>query len=397
MNAVTLRKPAGGAIRILAQTEALKQDPAVPYFDHNATYPVSAAARAAWLEAVESLPANPSSLHRLGRRASTALDNAREQLAGWIGCRPDDLIWTSGATESNNALIHHLARRTEGEIWISAVEHPCLVAAATRDLSARLRMIPVTREGVIRLNWIQDQFQRARPAAVLVMAANNETGVVQPWQQLRDLCRESGVAFGCDAAQWLGKLPGRGLGECEYVTGCAHKIGGPPGVGFLKVADGFEPSIVGGGQEGGRRAGTENLPGVMAFVAALADREAAMDSLPGRRALRDDFARFLASVPGVELPGGEAPVLWNTVAAFMPRFADCRHRWVVKLDRLGFSVSSGSACSSGSEKPSPVLSAMGYPGETSDRMVRFSAGWETTASDWTSLRQAVEDVLREGA
>lgn len=394
---MTLRKPAGGAIRILAQTEALKQHPPVPYFDHNATHPVSVAARAAWLEAAENLSANPSSLHRLGRRASTALENAREQLAGWIHCQPNDLIWTSGATESNNALIHHLACRTEGEIWISAVEHPCLIAAATRDLTSRLRLIPVTPEGVIRLNWIQDQLQRARPAAVLVIAANNETGVLQPWQQLRNLCHESGVAFGCDAAQWLGKLPGLGLGECEYVTGCAHKLGGPPGVGFLKVGDGFKPSIVGGGQEGGRRAGTENLPGVLGFVAALADREAAMDSLPARQALRDDFAHFLAKLPGVKLPAGEAPVLWNTVAAFMPPFADCRHRWVVKLDRLGFSVSSGSACSSGTEKPSPVLSAMGYPAEISDRMVRFSAGWETTASDWSGLRQAVEDVLQEGA
>ena len=396
MNRVTLRKTRDGAIRILAQTEGLKQAPPVPYFDHNATHPLSAAARAAWIDAVDRLPANPSSPHRQGRRASAALEEARERLAGFLGCPADTLVWTSGATESNHALIHHLSRRTAGEIWISAVEHPCVVAAAQHLLPDRLRIIPVTRTGVVRLDWIQDQLRKVRPAAVLVMAANNETGVMQPWQSLRDLCHESVVAFGTDAAQWIGKLPGRGLGDCDFVTGCAHKFGGPTGVGFLKVGEGFEPSILGGGQEDGRRAGTENLPGVLACVAALAERETAMDSLPGRRAQRDAFADFLASVPRAEVPTGDAPVLWNTVTAFMPEFSDCRHRWVVKLDRLGFAVSSGSACSSGTEKPSPVLSAMGYPAATSDRMVRFSAGWETTAADWEGLRQAINDVLNEG-
>ncbi len=396
MNPATLRKTTGGAIRILAQTEGLTQDPPVPYFDHNATHPLSAAARAAWIEAVDRLPANPSSPHRLGRRASAALDEARERLAGFLGCPADTLVWTSGATESNNALIYHLSRRTPGEIWISAVEHPCVVAAAHRLLPDRLRIIPATPTGVVRLDWIRDQLRKVRPAAVLVMAANNETGVIQPWQSVRDLCHESGVAFGTDAAQWIGKLPGNGLGDCDFVTGCAHKFGGPTGVGFLKVGGGFEPSILGGGQEDGRRAGTENLPGVLACVAALAEREAAMDSLPGRRAQRDAFADFLASVPGTEVPTGDAQVLWNTVTAFMPAFADCRQRWVVKLDRLGFSVSSGSACSSGTEKPSPVLAAMGYPAATSDRMVRFSAGWETTAADWEGLRQAITEVLNEG-
>jgi cysteine desulfurase len=396
VNAVTLRKTAGGAIRILAQTTALKQDTPVPYFDHNATHPLSAAARAAWIEAVDRLPANPSSPHRLGRRASAALEEARERLAGFLGCPAESVLWTSGATESNNALIHHLSRHTEGEIWISAVEHPCLVASAHQRLPGRLRIIPVTRSGVVLLDWIQDQLRTVRPAAVLVMAANNETGVLQPWQSLRDLCHESGVAFGTDAAQWIGKLPARGLGDCEYVTGCAHKFGGPTGVGFLKVAGEFEPSILGGGQEDGRRAGTENLPGVVACVAALTEREAAMDSLPTRHAWRDAFARYLSSIPGVEMPTGDAQVLWNTVTAFMPAFSDCRLRWVVKLDRLGFSVSSGSACSSGTEKPSPVLAAMGYPNATSDRMVRFSAGWETSAADWTDLRQAIAEVLSEG-
>lgn len=358
------------------------------YFDHNATAPLSAAARKAWLEAVERFPANPSSPHRLGARAQAALDEARAAAADLLGCPPSDLVWTSGATEAANAAFHHAARTGEGEAWVSAIEHPCVLAAARRWFGARVQRLPVTPAGVLDLERFADRLRRARPAVVAVMAANNETGVLQPWREALTLCRAHGVPLVCDAAQWLGRLPAAGLGACDLVIGSAHKFGGPPGAGFLKVPRGFQPLLVGGPQEGGRRAGTENLPGILALVAAWRDCEqrlAAGEAVPRER-WRDEFVRaLLAALPGVTVLGAPAPRLWNTVAALMPPGPDARRRWVVQLDKLGFAVSTGSACASGREQPSHVLRAMGVPAEAADRVLRFSAGWDTTAEDWAAL------------
>lgn len=370
----------------------------VRYFDHNATHPLSATARAAWLDAVEKYPANPSSPHRLGGRAEAALESARDRLARLLGCSSFDICWTSGATESNNAVVHHLAQAGDGEVWISAIEHPCMLAAARRWLPGRHRLIPVNQSGLIEVEWIVDAFRRRRPTAVIAMAANNETGVIQPWQQIAAACAHVGAEYVCDAAQWIGRLPSSGLGTCHYVTGCAHKFGGPPGVGFLKCPASFRPLILGGSQEHGRRAGTENLPGVLAMVAALEEREQRLGGgVPvDLMATRDTFIEELtANLPGVEILGANAPRLWNTVTALMPAASDCRRRWVVKLDKLGFAVSTGSACASGKEQPSHVVLAMGRAPEASDRMLRFSAGWETTPADWAELSQAIQAAAAE--
>jgi cysteine desulfurase len=364
----------------------------VRYFDHNATSPLSATARAAWLEAVERFPANPSSPHRLGARADAALTEARQAAADWLGCSPFDLVWTGGATEANNAVFHHAAQTASGEVWVSAIEHPCVLAAARRWLEGRVRLIPVTPAGVVNVDWLDDALSRQRPALVALMAANNETGVLQPWREALAMCRRHGVPFACDAAQWLGKLPAAGLGECDFVTGCAHKFGGPPGVGFMKVPSGFRPLIVGGPQEDGRRAGTENLPGVLAMTAGWAERERQLAAGEAniRETWRDQFiAELRAALPEIEVLGERIPRLWNTVAALMPPTNDCRRRWVVQLDKLGFAVSTGSACASGKEQPSHVLLAMGCDPAKSDRMLRFSAGWDTTHADWQALREAV--------
>ena len=368
----------------------------MPYFDHNATHPVSATARRAWLEALDRLPANPSSLHRLGTRSATALEEAREQLSAWLGCTADQVIWTSGATESNNAVLHHLAHATHGEVWISAIEHPCVLASAQRWLPGRHRWIPVTPEGVVDELGLEQQFRSARPAAVAVMAANNETGILQPWDRIRQCCQDHGVAYFCDAAQWVGKLPSAGLGLCDYVTGCAHKFGGPPGVGFLKVPHSFKPLLLGGSQEEGRRAGTPNTAGILSMIAALSERESAMGTVTHRIHWRDAFERQLIDLlPGVQILGEGRQRLWNTITALMPPASDCRRRWVVKLDKLGCPVSTGSACASGKEQPSTVLTAMGHTPEDSDRMLRFSSGWESTASDWESLLAALETAAAE--
>ncbi len=367
------------------------------YFDHNATTPLHAAAKAAWLEAVEKFPGNPSSPHRIGARADAALTEARERLAAFLACSPLDIVWTSGASESSNTVLHHFARRlpAETEVWISAIEHPCVLEAARVHFGKRVQLIPVTRDGAADLNWLARELAKHRPGLVALMAANNETGVLQPWREAQALCRERQVPFFCDAVQWLGKLPARGLGDCDFVSGSAHKFGGPKGVGFLKCPKGVavEPLISGGPQEDGRRAGTENVASVLAMLAALEDREAKIPkSKADHETLRESFEReLLATLPGAEIVGANAPRLWNTVSALVPE-ADCRQRWVVKLDKLGFAVSTGSACSSGKEAPSHVLSAMGYSPAEATRVLRFSSGWETTPADWQLLLGALEKV-----
>jgi cysteine desulfurase len=371
------------------------------YFDHNATAPVIREAREAWLQATENLGGNPSSLHQPGAAAALALDHARETLAALLGCDPGDLIWTSGATEANNTVLHHFAHTLglDGRIFVSAIEHPCVADSARHYSGGRVKTIPVTRDGVVDLDWLTKEMAQEPPGLVAVMAANNETGVLQPWREIFKLCRAYDVAYFTDAVQFLGKLPAKGLGGCDYVSGAAHKFGGPRGAGFLKIPRGSRvtPLLLGGKQEGGRRAGTENVPAIAAMLAALAVREQQLtrgEHHP-RQAWRDHFeAQFLRAIPGAIILGQNQPRLWNTVSVLMPE-GDRKSQWVMRLDRAGFAVSTGSACTAGKDEPSHVLAAMGCPAAAARRALRFSAGWETTEADWDSLFRATVQVYGE--
>jgi len=361
----------------------------VLYFDHNATHPLSAAARSAWLDAVERFPGNASSPHRVGQRAERALEDAREQVAAMLGVGPDRVVFTSGATESNNMVLAQVKR-----VWISAIEHPC-VMEPSGEKAAR---IPVDAEGVVQIPWIADLLRKERPELIAVMAANNETGVIQPWREIAEFCRRESVPFLCDAAQWVGKMSAEGLGAATFVSGCAHKFGGPAGVGFLVCPPEFQPLIRGGPQESGRRAGTENVAGVVAMVAALQERVTAIESgaLESRMRWRQAFEKALTEAAlGIEILSQGAERLWNTVAVLMPEAPDCRRRWVVVMDKLGFAVSTGSACASGKEKASHVLTAMGISPDAAGRALRFSSGWETNERDWAALLAGIKAAVAE--
>ncbi len=372
------------------------------YLDHNATTPLSFAAKEAWLEASEQFPGNPSSPHRLGSRADRAMEERRESLASIIGGSPLDLVWTSGATEASNMVFHHYASVLEAdeEVWVSAIEHPCVLAAAKGFLGDRVRLIPVTAGGVVEWDVFPSWLKEKRPALVVCMAANNETGVMQPWAAIRDWCANESIPFFCDAAQWLGKYDASGLGSCDWTMGCAHKFGGPKGVGFLKVPSkgGLNPLVVGGPQERSRRAGTENLAGVISMLAALEERQSRFVEsswLKEQCAMRAAVeGEILEKLPGTIALGAGEERLWNTIAVVMPE-CDCRFRWVVKLDRLGVAVSTGSACSSGKEQPSHVLEAMGCSPDEASRVLRFSSGPETSRDDWASLVEALVRVRQE--
>jgi cysteine desulfurase len=372
------------------------------YFDHNATSPMTQEALRVWNEAALEWIGNPSSLHRAGARAEAAIAAAREEVASFLGCHPLDLVWTSGATESNNMVFHHL-RQTESsadrEVWVSAIEHPSALSSARRYFPKQLRLIPVSNSGVVELQWLEENLRRQTPSLVAVMAANNETGVLQPWREVLHLCRQYEVPFFTDAVQWIGKLPAAALGGSDFVSASAHKFGGPKGIGFLKVPSQgrFETLLCGGPQEEGRRGGTQNVPGICALAAALKERESALASHQRqvRTVWQEKFLRqFLDQFPGAAIISLDAPRLWNTISVIMPE-TPCPARWVVKLDKLGFAVSTGSACSSGKERPSHVLEAMGYSPSQCARALRFSSAWESTEQEWLSLLEALRKAARE--
>jgi cysteine desulfurase len=370
------------------------------YFDYNATAPVMREAREAWLETTERIQGNPSSPHAFGLAANKAMSEARERLAHFLGCHPLDIVWTSGATEANNMLVHHFAQTLDArsEVWISAIEHPCVHDSATHYFPKRLKFIPVTHDGVVDLEWFAHEMADTRPGLVAVMAANNETGVIQPWRELHAICQTYEVPFFTDAVQWLGKMPAKGLGDCDYVSGAAHKFGGPRGVGFLKIPHKHKVGslLFGGKQERGQRAGTENVPVIVSMLAALESREKqlANHDHETRAIWKEKFEKLLVrQVPGVTIVGANVPRLWNTTSALMPEGG--QQRWVTRLDKAGFAVSTGSACTTGKEEPSHVLSAMGYKAGQVTQVLRFSSGWETTAADWEALEKGLVKVYAE--
>jgi cysteine desulfurase len=226
------------------------------------------------------------------------------------------------------------------------------------------------------------------------MAANNETGVLQPWADAAKLCREQGVPFHCDATQWLGKLPPAGLSASDFLTGSGHKFGAVKGTGFLKIAPRMESfhGQVGGGQEHNRRAGTENLPAIRSLVAAYTalSPRISVQAAAWADARKLFESRLRTAIPGVVIVGEKAPRLDNTVLFIPPRHAN--HRWVAAFDKCGFQLSTGSACATGQEGPSHVLAAMGVDAEGSRHALRVSAGWGTTPDDWTALAAALGEV-----
>ena len=371
------------------------------YFDWNATAPLLDAARLAWLEASASAWANPSTAYRAGVQARLHLEEAREWLAERFGVHQEQVIFTSGATEGCNGFLREAARQTgpEGEVWFSAVEHPAVKATATEYWGKdRVRMIPVVSSGVVDLDWITDRMEARRPALLCLMAANNETGVVQPWQAVLEVCRAKGVPFFCDAVQWAGKreMAGQPWNQCAGVVLSGHKFGAPKGVGCLILGPEWSGLKVqtGGAQEFASRSGTENVAAVLAMVAALRHRCENEAAAP-LRAARDQFERQLETLWDKEIVvhGAGAERLWNTCLVALPEFPS--KRWIARLDHRGFQVSSGSACSAGKSGPSSVLSAMGVEEAVARRTVRISCGWETAAADWDNLLEAIRAIRTE--
>jgi cysteine desulfurase len=366
------------------------------YFDANASLPLSAAAREAWIETNQRCWANPSAAYRLSAAARNCLDDCRTQWAAWFQCNEERVVFTSGATESANGVMRGLISRARASqpIGVFSAEHAAVRECAAAADPSLIHWLPCQQNGGIDIDFVADWLARTRPLALVVMAANNESGVVQPWRTLAALCTGHDVRFVCDAVQWLGKQPLAGLADCDWVFGSGHKFGGPKGVGvMLRPTAGPDCRLLQGGpQEHGLRAGTENVAGIAAMTAAYA----ALANNGGWGGC--DSAPLVASLDAVWgdrwqpiAAGGD--VLGNTLLAAMPQHA--APRWIARLDRHGFSVGSGAACSSGRGGLSPVLQAMGIAPEVARRTLRFSAPPRTTAETWQALGAALIAVGEE--
>lgn len=343
------------------------------YLDYNATAPV----RPEVIEAVSGALAaigNPSSVHRAGRRARQALENARAAVAALVGVSPEAVVFTSGGTEANNQALASV----NGGCLVSAVEHDSVLETAADAVRA-----PVDRDGRVDLAALADLLAHERPALVSVMLANNETGVVQPVAEVSALARRHGARVHCDAVQAPGKLDVdmMALGV-DLLTLSAHKFGGPQGTGALVLGEGIEPRAVlrGGGQERRWRAGTENLPGIVGFGRAC---ELALDGHDERAriaALRDRLeAEITALALNAPVFGRSVARLPNTSCLAMPGVAN--ETQLITFDLAGIAVSTGSACSSGKVGPSHVLAAMGVEPAVAGSAIRVSLGWASTDED----------------
>ncbi len=337
------------------------------YLDHNATSPLRPEVKAAMLSVME-VGGNASSIHREGRAARKLMDDAREKIGFALRCLPQMITFTSGGTEANAMAIRGVAAE---RILVSAVEHPCVLDAA-RSTGKIVEIIPVDEQGRVDAAVLETMIVGPN-VLVSVMLANNETGVIQPINDIIAVAKAKGALVHVDAVQAFGKYPVNfALMGCDMLTVAAHKVGGPKGIGALVVRDGLvvEPLLVGGGQELRRRAGTENILAIAGFgvaaelplVETFELTDALQDGLTGCVVFSDRRER-LSNTTCFAVPGMKAEML------------------LMNLDLEDFAVSSGSACSSGKVGRSHVLDAMGVAPAISSGAIRVSLGWNTTAED----------------
>ncbi len=359
--------------------------PAV-YLDYNATAPVRPEAIEATAR-VLSRVGNPSSVHAAGRAARAAVEQAREDIAAMIGGPASTVVFTGGGTEANALAIDSAVATGSKRLIVSAIEHDSVLETA-KVSGASVELLPVTADGVADLDWLSARLATWDPADgrpfVALMAANNETGVIQPVREASQIVRAAEGWLHVDAIQAAGKVltDSRAMGA-DTLSVSAHKLGGPQGVGALTF--GPRATLVrrqhGGGQERGRRAGTENVAGIAAFAAAaraaMVDRT---DNAPWR-----DAAAARLKAHGAIVVGEAAARLPNTLCVAAPGHA--AELQVMGLDLAGVMVSAGSACSSGKVKASHVLTAMGF-GDLAACAIRVSGGWATTEADWQAFSEA---------
>jgi len=391
------------AIILAGGTRLLKMAP-VPrtiYFDYNATTPLDPAVRDAMLPFLGDVWGNPSSVHRVGRKARALLDDARDRAAHFLGAKPSEIIFTSGGTESNNLAVFGAARllKPKGKHLItSAIEHHAVLHCfdcLENNEGFEVTRLPVDFAGRVSPDDLRKAI-RSDTILVSVMAANNEIGTIQPVAEFGAICRERGVIFHTDAVQWFGKEPFENVGHfnADLVSVCAHKFHGPKGAGLLFAKSPLHPDpiLFGGGHENERRAGTENMPGIIGLVESL-ERFVKPpvfepDKLKGFRA---ELIVGIEKIDGCEMVSPLGNCLANTIS-FVVRGADSI-ALLAGLDVEGICASSGSACSAGSLEPSHVVAAIGRA-DSANSLVRFSLGRLSSTQEVDVVRALLPEIIR---
>lgn len=376
--------------------------PETIYLDYNATTPIEPIVREAMWPFLNEEWGNPSSIHHIGRRIRAQLDEFRERSAQFLKCKPSEIIFTSGGTESNNLAIFGVARllRSKGKHLItSQIEHHAVLHCfeyLAKHEGFELTLLPVDSQGRVDPDSLRSALTK-ETILVSIMAANNEIGTIQPVAELGSICRSAGVLFHTDAVQWFGKEPIANIQQfnADLISVCAHKFHGPKGAGFLFCRSPFlpRPIIFGGGHENESRAGTENIAAIAGLVASLASFTSPPvfnSSLltPLTKRIEDT----ILSISGTSLLVPSAKRLNNTVS-FVTRNTDS-FALLAGLDVEGFCASAGAACSAGSLEPSHVVSALGYSPALAKSLVRFSIGKLTSESEINSLCSFLPHLIK---
>jgi cysteine desulfurase len=372
------------------------------YFDYNATTPLDAEVRAAMLPFMDGIYGNPSSVHHIGQQARAAIDAARDRVAAVFVAKPSEIIFTSGGTESNNLAIFGAARLRAAtgkgrHLITSNIEHHSVLHCfqyLEKHENFRVTYLPVNADGIVNPD---DVAKSVTPETILVsvMAANNETGALQPVSEMGKICRERNVLFHCDAAQAMGKEPFENIArfEADLVTVCAHKFHGPKGAGVLYIRSPLlpHPILFGGGHENERRAGTENVPAIIGMTEAI-ERFVPTPVFQNEklRPMTEKLAAAACAIPGVKIQSPNQRIS-NTIS-FTVEGCDSI-ALMAGLDLEGVCASSGSACSAGSLEPSHVLTAMGAPRALANSFVRFSVGRNSTDEEVKYVADVLPKVI----
>jgi cysteine desulfurase len=383
--------------------------PRTIYLDYNATTPLDPGVRDAMLPFLGEIWGNPSSVHHIGRKARALLDDARDRAAKFLGAKPSEIIFTSGGTESNNLAIFGTARalKSKGKHLItSAVEHNAVLQSfdcLEKNEGFEVSRLSVNSEGRVSPDDLKKAI-RADTVLVSIMAANNEIGTIQPVAELGAICRGRGIIFHTDAVQWFGKEPFENVEQfnADLVSVCAHKFHGPKGAGLLYIKSPLHPDPIffGGGHENERRAGTENLAGIIGLVAALEKFvKPPVFEKSKLKPLADKLISTIEKIDGCEIVSPNrlartlaSPICLANTVSFVVRSSDSM-ALLAGLDLEGICASSGSACSSGSLEPSHVVLALGKK-DSANSLVRFSLGRDSTLAEVDFVCELLPKIIR---
>ena len=368
----------------------------MPYFDNNSTTPLDPVAREVLVDALANSWANPSSPYRSSAIVRASIQKCREMIGTRIGVSPDLITFTSGATEANNSVFCHLARNSSStsRVLLSPFEHPSVAEAAHFWFSNRVDFLKAQPNGMISIEELEKYLEEQKlTVLVSVLAASNESGVIQPWSEVARLCNSFKVKYHCDSTQLPGKEALENLNQCSFSVSSAHKFGGPKGIGWL-VGENTSSLILGGEQEKGRRGGTENYPSILAACSAWKSNVETSINISELSKYRDDFEERMNEIfPEIRFIGRNSPRLWNTSLFILPRFENLA--LVGKLDKLGFQVSTGSACSTFKDGGSAIAKAMGFSSSEMKCLIRVSSFQSHTRFDWNGLTSAFEQAIKE--